>query len=113
MDKALTLSATPGISGVYSGLAQFHAIKREYFDAMHYYERAYEWNPDNPVPLGQIGMLIEQTGGDKEKAKEYYLSYLDQSEKLLDADKDLDNYIKNRLQVINERLFFEGKLEKN
>ena len=113
MDKALSYSVTPGISSVYNGLAQFHAIRREYFDAMHFYERAYEWNEDDPVPLAQIGMLIEQTGGDKEEAKDYYNLYLDKSGNLQNPDKDLDNYIRNRLQVINEKLFFEGKLQKN
>ena len=113
MDKALSYSATPGISSVYTGLAQFHAIRREYYDAMHFYERAYEWNEDDPVPLAQLGMLIEQTGGDKEEAKDYYELYINKSEKLLDPDEDLDNYIRNRIQAINEKLFFEGKLQKN
>jgi superkiller protein 3 len=109
MEKSLKLSVSPGISDVYNGLAQFHAINREYDSAMLFYSRAYEWNKKDPVPLAQLGMLVEQTGGDKEEAKRYYESYLDEAGL---EDIYLMRYVGERLQVINEELFMEGKLLK-
>ena len=108
MEKSLQLSVTPGISDVYSGLAQFHSLKREYDTAMHYYDRAYEWNRENAVPLAQMGMLVEQTGGRKEDALAYYESYLEKTDR---RDISLLNYIENRVRLINEKLFMEGKLK--
>ena len=110
MENSLKLSVTPGISDVYSGLAQLHALVRNYESAMHFYSRSYEWNQEDAVPLAQMGMLIEQTGGNKEDAKEYYKSFL---EKAGLKDANLRNYVENRVRLINEKLFMEGKLEKN
>ena len=83
---------------------------RNYDSAMHFYSRSYEWNQEDAVPLAQMGMLIEQTGGNKEDAKEYYKSFL---EKAGLKDANLRNYVENRVRLINEKLFMEGKLEKN
>ncbi len=109
MDKALELSVSPGISDVYNGLAQFYSLERKYDTAMHYYSRAYEWNEEDPVPLAQMGMLVEQTGGDKENAKSFYLSFI---QKASLKDTQLKKYIEGRLQIINEKLFMDGKLER-
>ncbi len=110
MDKALALSVTPTISDVYSSLAQFHGLERDYDKAMHFYSRAYEWNDKDPVPLAQMGMLVEQMGGKKEHAKTYYSSFL---EKAGPEEIHLKGYIENRMKIINEKLFMEGKLERN
>ena len=109
MDKALELSVTPGISDVYNGLAQFYSLEKDYETSMHYYSRAYEWNAEDPVPLAQMGMLVEQTGGEKEYAKTFYVSFI---EKAGLKDSHLKNYIESRLQIINEKLFMEGKLQR-
>jgi len=76
---------------------------------MIFYSKAYEWNEDDPVPLAQMGMLVEQTGGDKEYAKTLYKSFLAKAGL---KDFSLSKYVEGRLQVINERLFMEGKLER-
>ena len=107
MEKALELSVTPSISDVYKGLAEFHGFKRDYDLAMNYYGRAYEWNPTDPLPLAEMGMLIEQTGGEKEEAKKLYQTYLEKADP---QDILLKNYIEERVKIINEKLFMEGKL---
>jgi len=110
MENSLKLSVTPGISDVYSGLAQLHSLVRDYESAMHFYSRAYEWNEEDAVPLAQMGMLIEQTGGNKKEAKAYYKSFL---EKAGLKDVNLRDYVENRIRLINEKLFMEGKLQKD
>lgn len=111
LDKALILSASSSISDVYDGLGQFHGLQRDYDDAIHNYSRAYEWNPLNPIPLAQIGMLVEQSGGKKEHAKNYYKSYLKKSSHI--KNKYLIEYVNNRINIINEKLFMEGKLKRD
>ena len=111
LDKALELSASSSISDVYDALGQFHGLQRSYDKAIHNYSRAYEWNPMNPIPLAQLGMLVEQTGGKKEHAKNYYKSYLKKSNPL--KNSYLIDYVNNRLDIINEKLFMEGKLKRD
>ncbi|MEA1876865.1 MAG: tetratricopeptide repeat protein [Bacteroidota bacterium] len=111
LDKALILSASSSISDVYDGLGQFHGFQRDYDNAIHNYSRAYEWNPLNPIPLAQIGMLVEQSGGKKEHAKNYYKSYLKKSSHIENAY--LIQYVNNRINIINEKLFMEGKLKRD
>jgi len=110
MEKALEFSVTPSISSVYSGLAQFSGLERDYEQALHYYSRAYEWDEDDAAPLAQMGMLVEQMGGKKEHAKTYYKSF---QEKAKQKDMLLMVYVSNRLKIINEKLFMEGKLERD
>lgn len=110
LDRALELSATKNLPNIYDGLGQFHSLKRNFQKSIHNYSRAYEWNPNNPVPLAQLGMLVEQSGGKNEHAKTYYKSYLEKSNPLKNAY--LINYVNNRLKIINEKLFMEGKLER-
>lgn len=110
LDKALKLSATKGLPDVYDALGQFHGLQRNYKLAMHNYSRAYEWNPQNAVPLAQLGMLVEQSGGKKENAKTYYKSYLKNANPLKNAY--LIDYVNKRMDIINEKLFMEGKLKR-
>lgn len=110
MEKALEFSVTPSISNVYSGLAQFSALERDYEQALHYYSRAYEWDEDDAAPLAQMGMLVEQMGGKKEHAKTYYKSFIEKAEQ---KDMILVAYVSKRLKIINEKLFMEGKLERD
>jgi len=111
MEKALEYSVTPSISDVYGGLAQFTGLERDYKQAMHYYSRAYEWNEEDATPLAQMGMLVEQMGGKKEHAKTYYVSFLEKADQIKNAL--LIRYVTNRLKIINEKLFMEGKLERD
>lgn len=111
LKKALELSATKSIADVYDGLGQFYGLKRDYEKSIHNYSRAYEWNPENPIPLAQLGMLVEQSGGKKEHAKNYYQAFLDKANRDV-KDLYLIEYVSNRIKVINEKLFMEGKLER-
>ena len=109
MEKSLSLSVSESISSVYGGLAEFHALKRDYEQAIHHYSRAWEYDQTNPVPLAQIGMLIEQSGGEKTTARTYYKSFM---EKAGPKEMHLLNYVSERINIINEKLFMEGKLER-
>lgn len=55
-------------------------------------------------------MLVEQSGGKKEHAKTYYKSYLKKANNL--KNPYLIDYVNKRLDIINEKLFMEGKLER-
>jgi len=110
LEKALELSVTPSISDVYIGLGQFHGLNRDFQKAIHNYSRAYEWDPENAIPLAQLGMLIEESGGEKKHARNYYKAFIKQANPL--EHTYLIQYLNNRIDIINEGLFMEGKLEK-
>jgi len=111
LDKSLILSASSSISDVYDGLGQFYGLQRNYDKAIHNYSRAFEWNPLNPIPLAQIGMLVEESGGNKEHAKNFYISYLKKSDHI--KNEYLIQYVNKRIDIINEKLFMEGKLKRD
>ena len=106
LEQALRLSYSPSATSVHSGLGQFYSFKRNHAEAIRHYERALELNPEDAVPMAQLGILIEESGGDKRKAKEYYLQYLDNPGREI----FLVEYIASRVQAINEWLFMQGEL---
>jgi len=110
MNKAITVAIPPFISSIYCGLGQMYSMKRDFVTAMRNYEKALEFNPGDPVPYAEIGLLIEESYGDKEKAKECYEAFIKEYK---GDDKHLLAYVISRLTVINEKLFMEGKLKKN
>jgi tetratricopeptide (TPR) repeat protein len=109
LDRALNIAIPPSTGSIYSGLGLFYNLKRELKTAKVYYEKALEYNPQDAYPLSQIGLLIEQTTRDKELAKKYYERFL---KDYTGSDRNLIDYVKDRLQLINEQLFMEGKLKK-
>jgi tetratricopeptide (TPR) repeat protein len=109
LDRALKIAIPPSTGSIYSGLGLFYNLKRELKTAKIFYEKALEYNPQDAYPLSQIGLLIEQTTRDKELAKKYYERFLIE---YAGGDRNLIDYVKDRLQIINEQLFMEGKLKK-
>jgi len=109
LNKALKTAIPEFAGSVYSGLGQMYSLRRDTKQAMICYEKALEYNPSDPAPMAQIGLLIEESMGDREKAKEYYENFL---KAYRGTDRNLVSYLKSRIQTINEKLFMEGKLKK-
>jgi tetratricopeptide (TPR) repeat protein len=109
MERALKVAVPPFVANIYSGLGLFHQLKNGYKASMTYYEKAAEFNPADPVPYAQLGVLVELTAGKKELAKAYYERFL---KEYTGNDRSLVTYTRYRLQMINEKLFMEGKIKK-
>ncbi len=109
MKQALKVAIPPFVGSIYSGLGEMYSMSRDFSTALTNYEKALEFNPGDPVPYAQIGLLTEESYGSKEKAKEYYERFIKEYQ---GGDKHLMDYVKGRLTVINEKLFMEGKLKK-
>ncbi len=109
LNQALRVAIPPSTASIYSGLGLFYNIKRDLKNSMIYYKKALEYNPADAYPLSQLGLLVEQTTRDKELAKEYYERFL---REYTGTDRTLINYVKHRVQIINESLFMEGKIKK-
>jgi tetratricopeptide (TPR) repeat protein len=109
MNKALAIAIPPSTGDIYNGLGLFYNLQRDLKMAMRYYEKALEYNPGNAYPLSQLGLLVEQTTRDQEAAKRYYERFLEEYQ---GADRHLVDYVKDRIRIINEKLFMEGKLTK-
>jgi superkiller protein 3 len=107
MEHALRLAIPPSTGSIYSGLGLFHNLKGDFKTALIYYGKAIEYNPSDVYPYSQMGVLIEQTSGEKELAKKYYERFL---KDYSGSDQTLITYVRYRLQMINEKLFMEGKL---
>jgi tetratricopeptide (TPR) repeat protein len=109
MTHALKLAVAPSTGSIYSGLALFYNLQRDLKKAMTCYEKAVEYNPVDAYPYSQLGLLVEQTTRDKELAKRYYEQFIRQ---YTGGDSILINYVNDRLEQINEKLFMEGKIKK-
>ncbi len=109
LQKALEIAISPSTGSIYSGLGLFYNLQRDLKKARVYYEKAIEVNPDDAYPLSQLGLLVEQTSRNKEQAKQYYEQFL---QEYTGSDRMLINYVTERLQLINEKLFMEGKIKK-
>jgi tetratricopeptide (TPR) repeat protein len=109
LERALKISIPPFTAGIFSGLGQFHSLSRDFKKAIEYYEKSLEFNPDDPVPHAQIGLLLEESFGDRTVAKQHYETFLKQYK---GPDLNLVRYVESRIQAINERLFMEGNLKK-
>lgn len=109
LKHAAKIAIPPFTAGIFAGLGQFYSLGRDFQAAILNYEKALEFNPDDPTPHAQLGLLIEESNGNRKQAKDHY-------EKFLKAykgdDQNLVRYVENRIQVINERLFMEGNLKK-
>jgi tetratricopeptide (TPR) repeat protein len=110
MKQALKVAIPPFVGSIYSGLGEMYSMSRDFSTALKNYEKALEFNPDDPVPYAQIGLLTEESYGSKEKAKECYERFIKEYK---GGDRHLMDYVKARLTVINEKLFMEGKLKKD
>jgi len=109
LERALKISIPPFTAGIFSGLGQFYSLTRDFNQAIEYYEKSLEFNPDDPVPHAQIGLLLEESFGDRNKAKEHYEIFLKEYK---GPDLNMVRYVQSRVQAINERLFMEGNLKK-
>ena len=110
MNQAKKVAMPPFIGSIFSGLGEMYSMSRDFATAIRNYEKALEFNPDDPLPYAHIGLLIEESYGDIEKAKECYERFLKEDK---GTDRRLHSYVAGRLTVINERLFMEGKLKKS
>lgn len=110
MEKAAKMAIPPFTAGIFAGLGQFYSLSRDFPTALRNYEKALEFNPEDPVPHAQIGLLIEESFGDRTVAKDHYEQFL---RSYRGPDLNLIRYVEGRIQAINERLFMEGKLKKN
>lgn len=108
LDRALELAFSPAIASIYNGLGQFHSLKRDFQQAIDHFVESYKYDTTQVDVLAQIGILIEESGGDKKVAKDYYERYL---ESKAVKDPNLVTYITNRVQIINEKLFMEAPAE--
>ena len=109
LNRALRIAVPVSVANIYSGLGLFYQLRNEYNPAMTFYQKAVEYNPADPVPYAQLGVLVELTAGRKELAKGYYERFL---REYAGSDQSLVKYAEYRLQMINEKLFMEGKLKK-
>ena len=109
LQLAVKIAIPPFTAGIFPGLGQFYSLNRDFKTATEYYEKALEFNPADPVPYAQIGLLIEESFGDRAKAKEYYERFIKEYKGM---DRNLVRYVNGRITAINERLFMEGKLKK-
>jgi tetratricopeptide (TPR) repeat protein len=110
MNRALSVAIPPFTGGIYSGLGQMYSLSRDFDNAIYNYEKALEFNPTDPLPYAEIGLLIEESFGDREKAKENYERFLAEYS---GNDINIVLYVKSRIEAINEKLFMEGKLKKD
>jgi tetratricopeptide (TPR) repeat protein len=108
LQKALEIGIPPSIGAIYSGLGMFNHILGNFKVAKRNYLKALEYNPADPVPLSQLGVIEEETFGDRELAKKYYEQFLNE---YTGPDKNLINYVTDRIRIIKEKLFMEGKLK--
>lgn len=109
MNRALKIAIAPSTGSIYSGLGLFYNLQRDLKTAMKYYEKAAEYNPADAYPYSQLGLLVEQTSRDMELAKRYYERFI---REYTGDDKILTDYINDRIRIINEKLFMEGKIKK-
>lgn len=109
LSHALKIAIPPSTGSIYSGLGLFYNLKRDLKSSMLYYKKALEYNPADAYPLSQLGLLVEQTTRDKELAREYYEQFIREYN---GGDQHLIDYVNERIQIINEKLFMEGKVKK-
>lgn len=109
LTHALKIAIPPSTGSIYNGLGLFYNLKRDLKKSMKFYEKALEYDPDNAYPLSQLGLLVEQTSRNQELAREYYERFLKDYK---GPDQNLIRYVKNRIQIINEKLFMQGKIKK-
>ncbi|MFA6128854.1 MAG: tetratricopeptide repeat protein [Bacteroidales bacterium] len=109
LNRALKMAIPPSTASIYSGLGLFYNLQRDLKNAMIYYKKSLEYNPNDAYPYSQLGLLVEQTSRDKELAKDYYEKFLFG---YTGDDRNLIEYVKSRIQAINEKLFMEGKIKK-
>jgi len=110
LQRALKIAIPPSTASIYGGLGLFYNLTGDFKSSMTYYGKALEYNPEDPVPYSQMGLLVEKTTRDADQAKAYYERFINEYK---GNDKNLVDYINYRLQAINEKLFMEGKLKKN
>jgi len=109
LKKALSLAISPATGSIYRGLGLICNLQRDLKTAMVYYEKALEYEPTDAYPLSQLGLLVEQTSRDQDLALKYYERFL---KEYTGNDRHLIEYVKYRIQAINEKLFMEGKVKK-
>jgi tetratricopeptide (TPR) repeat protein len=106
---ALKFAIDPSTGSIYSGLGLFYNLMRDLKNAIIYYKKALEFDPGEAYPYSQLGLLVEQTSRDKELALSYYEQFI---REYTGRDRSLVNYVNDRIRVINEKLFMEGKIKK-
>ena len=117
LNISISLLAPPPkeMSNIYSELANIELGRENYTKSLEYLKMAYQFQP-NPIYSFRMAQLYDQYLSDKKLALNYYDGYLTMirtenmpNAKLDSTQKGYIDFASQRIKILTEELFFEGK----